>query len=70
MHYVVNEVQKYRVPKDILKHTLVVYGARDEAFVYYQNKCDDLAKKHGFTKQYCVNKQRFFDVVKEVALSY
>ena len=24
MHYVVNEVQKYRVPKDILKHTLVV----------------------------------------------
>lgn len=67
MHYVVNEVQKYRVPKDILKYTLVVYGARDEAFVYYQNKCDDLAKKNGFTTQYCVNKQQFFDVVKEVA---
>lgn len=67
MHYVVNEVQKYRVPKDILKYTLVVYGARDEAFVYYQNECDDLAKKHGFTTQYCVNKQQFFDVVKEVA---
>lgn len=66
MHYVVNEVQKYRVPKDILKHTLVVYGARDEAFVYYQNKCDDLAKKHGFTTQYCVNKQQFFDVVDEM----
>lgn len=66
MHYVVNEVQKYRIPKDILKHTLVVYGTRDEAFVYYQNKCDDLAKKHGFTTQYCVNKQQFFDVVKEV----
>ena len=67
MHYVVNEVQKYRIPKDILKHTLVVYGTRDEAFVYYQNECDDLAKKHGFTTQYCVNKQQFFDVVKEVA---
>lgn len=66
MHYVVNEVQKYRIPKDILKHTLVVYGTRDEAFVYYQNECDDLAKKHGFTTQYCVNKQQFFDVVKEV----
>ena len=67
MHYVVNEVQKYRIPKDILKHTLVVYGTRDESFVYYQNECDDLAKKHGFTTQYCVNKQQFFDVVKEVA---
>lgn len=67
MHYVVNEVQKYRIPKDILKHTLVVYGTRDEAFVYYQNECDDLAKKHEFTTQYCVNKQQFFDVVKEVA---
>lgn len=67
MHYVVNEVQKYRIPKDILKHTLVVYGTRDEAFVYYQNECDDLAKKHGFTTQYCVNKQQFFDVVKEVS---
>ena len=33
MHYVVNEVQKYRIPKDILKHTLVVYGKRNEAFV-------------------------------------
>lgn len=66
MHYVVNEVQKYRVPKDILKHTLVVYGARDEAFVYYQNKCDNLAKRHGFVTKYCSNKQQFFDVVNEM----
>lgn len=66
MHYVVNEVQKYRVPKDILKHTLVVYGARDEAFVYYQNKCDNLAKSHGFVTKYCSNKQQFFDVVDEL----
>ena len=66
MHYVVNEVQKYRVPKDILKHTLVVYGARDEAFVYYQNKCDNLAKSHGFVTKYCSNKQQFFDVVDEM----
>lgn len=66
MHYVVNEVQKYRVPKDILKHTLVVYGARDEAFVYYQNKCDNLAKRHGFVTKYCSNKQQFFDVVDEM----
>lgn len=66
MHYVVNEVQKYRVPKDILKHTLVVYGARDEAFVYYQDKCDDLAKRHGFVTKCCANKQQFFDVVDEI----
>lgn len=66
MHYVVNEVQKYRVPKDILKHTLVVYGARDEAFVYYQNKCDNLAKRHGFVTKYCSNEQQFFDVVNEM----
>lgn len=66
MHYVVNEVQKYRVPKDILKHTLVVYGARDEAFVYYQDKCDDLAKMHGFVTKCCANKQQFFDVVDEI----
>lgn len=66
MHYVVNEVQEYRVPKDILKHTLVVYGARDEAFVYYQNNCDNLAKSHGFVTKYCSNKQQFFDVVNEM----
>lgn len=66
MHYVVNEVQEYRVPKDILKHTLVVYGARDEAFVYYQNECDNLAKSHGFVTKYCSNKQQFFDVVDEM----
>lgn len=66
MHYVVNEVQKYRVPKDILKHTLVVYGARDEAFVYYQNKCDNLSKRYGFVTKCCSNKQQFFDVVDEM----
>lgn len=66
MHYVVNEAQKYKVPKDILKHTLVVYGTRDEAFVYYQNKCDDLAKLHGFVTKCCANKLQFFDVVNEI----
>lgn len=25
-----------------------------------------MAKKHGFTTQYCVNKQQFFDVVDEM----
>lgn len=66
MHYVINEVQKYRVPKDILKHTLVVYGTREEAFVYYQNKCDELAKRHGIATRSCANKQQFFDVVNEI----
>lgn len=66
MHYVVNEVQKYRVPRDIMKHTLVVYGTRDEAFTFYQNKCDELANKHGFITRNCTNKQQFFDVVNEI----
>lgn len=66
MHYVVNEAQKVRVPKDIMKQTLVVYGTKDEAFVGYQNQCDELAKIHGFITRYCATKQQFFDVLNEI----
>lgn len=66
MHYVINEIQQFRVQKDILKRTLVVYGTKDEAFVYYQDQCDVLAKKHGFITRNCANKQQFFDIVNEI----
>lgn len=66
MHYVINEVQKYRVPRDILKHTLVVCGTKEEAFVYYQDQCDVLAKRHGLITRSCANKQQFFDAVNEI----
>lgn len=55
----------YVIPKDILKHTLVIYGCREDGFRRFQDMCDDASKKQGFTTCECLTKQSFIDALKK-----
>ena len=55
----------YVIPKDILKHTLVIYGCRDNAFRLFQDMCDEESRKIGFHTCECLSKQSFIDALKE-----
>lgn len=63
--YCFTSLSHYVIPKDILKHTLVVYGCRDVEFRFFQDMCDDASKKLGFTTCECLTKQSFIDALKK-----
>ena len=55
----------YVIPKDILKHTLVVYGCRDASFRLFQDMCDEKSHALGFQTCECLNKKSFIDALKK-----
>lgn len=63
--YCISSMSHYVVPKDILKHTLVVYGCRDTAFRVFQDMCDEKSKTFGFSTCECLTKQSFIDSLKQ-----
>lgn len=66
MHYVINEVVQYQVPRDIIKHTLVVFGTREDGFRPFQDEADELSKKLGFTTRSCLTIDELEKAIKEV----
>lgn len=64
--YVESKFTPFSIPKDVLKHTLVVYGNDEKAFVAMQEAVEDLKKKLGFQTRRCLSKEAFFEAVKEV----
>lgn len=66
MHYVINEVQHYQVPTDILKHTLVVFGTQDDGFKRYQDDAVALSERLGFSIRTCLTIDELEKAVKEV----
>ncbi len=64
--YVESKFTPFAIPKDILKHTLVVYGNNEKAFVTMQVAVEDLKKALGFQTRRCLCKEAFFEAVKEV----
>lgn len=64
--YVESKFTPCTIPKDIMKHTLVVYGNDEEAFVAMQEAVEDQKKKLGFQTRRCLGKEAFFKTVKEV----
>ena len=65
MHYVINETQRYRIPKDIISKTLVVYGCKSEQFKIYQDKADQLSVKIGFHTCECQSLKQFAETIKK-----
>lgn len=66
MHYVINEAVQYQVPRDIIKHTLVVYGTREQGFKFFQDKADELSQIIGFTTRECLTIDELEKAIKEV----
>ena len=64
--YVESKFTPFVIPKDVLKHTLVVYGNNENAFVAMQGAVEGLKNKLGFQTRRCLNKKAFFEAVKEV----
>ena len=65
--YVESKFTPFTIPRDILKHTLVVYGNDESAFVQAQGAVETLKGKLGFQTRRCLSKEAFFDVVKDIA---
>lgn len=64
--YVESKFTPFVIPRDVLKHTLVVYGNNEKAFVAMQGAVEGLKNKLGFQTRRCLNKKAFFQAVKEV----
>lgn len=58
-HHQINLFQKYVIPKDILKRTLVVYGCRETEFKEWQDKVDFLSERIGFKTCICASIEEF-----------
>lgn len=58
-HHQINLVQKYIIPKDILRKTLVVYGCREAGFKEWQDKVDVLSERIGFKTCVCTSIDEF-----------
>lgn len=56
----------YIIPKDIIKKTLVVYGNDEPYFIKMQNATEMLKNKYGFQTRRCLNKNVFFETVREI----
>ena len=56
----------FNIPKDILKHTLVIFGNEEDAFVKAQESVVALSKVLGFNIRKCLTKEAFFDTIKEI----
>lgn len=64
--YVESKFTPFDIPKDILKHTLVVFGNEEEEFVKAQEPVVALSKMLGFQIRKCLTKEAFFETVREV----
>ena len=64
--YVESKFTPYIIPKDIMKHTLVVFGNEEEAFVKAQQYVIELSKELGFEIRRCLSKESFFNTVNEL----
>ncbi len=67
MHYVINEAVHYDVPRDIIKHTLVVFGTREDGFKKYQNDAVELSKLLGFETRTCLTIDELEKAIREVS---
>lgn len=56
----------FNIPKDILKHTLVIFGNEEDAFVKAQESVVALSKVLGFNIRKCLTKEAFFNTIKEI----
>lgn len=54
----------WKIPKDIISKTLVVYGCRSDAFVEYQEKVDFISQRLGFKTVICRSINEFEKQVK------
>lgn len=63
--YVEQSYLHYIIPKDILKHTLVIFGNEEKAFVDAQKPVLALSKTLGFAVRKCLTKESFFTAVEE-----
>lgn len=52
-HHQINLFQKYKVPRNIIQKTLVVFGCRDDAFRRWQDQVDQLSRSLGFKTCIC-----------------
>ena len=65
MHYGIARFSSiYRIPDDILKKTLVVYGCRENTFKEWQDKADVCAKALGAKTEICQSLDEFEEAVK------
>lgn len=56
----------FNIPKDILKHTLVIFGNEEDSFVKAQEPVVNLSKVLGFQIRKCLTKEAFFNTIKEI----
>lgn len=63
--YVSASFTHYVIPKEILRHTLVVYGCRDASFRLFQDMCDEKSHALGFQTCECLSKKSFIDALKK-----
>ena len=56
----------FNIPKDILKHTLVIFGNEEDSFVKAQEPVVALSKVLGFQIRKCLTKEAFFNTIKEI----
>lgn len=56
----------FSIPKDILKHTLVIFGNEEDAFVKAQEPVVALSKVLGFQIRKCLTKEAFFKTIREI----
>ena len=56
----------FNIPKDILKHTLVIFGNEEDSFVKAQEPVVALSKVLGFQIRKCPTKEAFFNTIKEI----
>lgn|GEM_PF-1176657 len=64
--YVESKFIPFNIPKDILKHTLVIFGNEEDAFVKVQEPVVALSKVLGFKIRKCLTKEAFFNTIKEI----
>ena len=56
----------FNIPKDILKHTLVIFGNEEDSFVKAQEPVVALSKELDFQIRKCLTKEAFFNAIKEI----
>lgn len=56
----------FNIPKDILKHTLVIFSNEEDAFVKAQEPVVALSKVLGLKIRKCLTKEAFFNTIKEI----
>lgn len=64
--YVESKYAPYAIRKDIMEHTLVVYGNDEPAFVQFQEAAESLKSKLGFQTRRCLSKESFVQTIREL----